>query len=316
MGFTSGSCRGSGAAKIGAKPISVRGYLRLSAACLTTTFVITQRTGACRRILLGESDELKRRLLPPLVAGESFATVGISHLTTSRRHLAKPVLRAREEGDGVLLEGFSPWVTGAIHAQTVVTGATLDDGRQVLVALPMDLPGVEAGRPADLVGISASHTGPVHCREVFVSRECLLAGPVENVMQQGAGAKTGGLQTSTLAVGLAAGAIAFLQDESQRCAELRPAAESLLEDHDRMAAQLLALADGDAVCSLEDLRAKANSLALRSAQRRWPPPRAAGMCSAIPPAAGAAKRYSFWSGVARSRCWPRTSASWPAWSEG
>ena len=28
----------------------VRGYLKLSAACLTTTFVITQRTGACRRI--------------------------------------------------------------------------------------------------------------------------------------------------------------------------------------------------------------------------------------------------------------------------
>ena len=27
----------------------VRGYLKLSAACLTTTFIITQRTGACRR---------------------------------------------------------------------------------------------------------------------------------------------------------------------------------------------------------------------------------------------------------------------------
>ena len=33
----------------------VRGYLRLSAACLTTTFIITQRTGACRRIALAEN---------------------------------------------------------------------------------------------------------------------------------------------------------------------------------------------------------------------------------------------------------------------
>ena len=28
----------------------VRGYLRLSAACLTTTFIITQRSGACRAL--------------------------------------------------------------------------------------------------------------------------------------------------------------------------------------------------------------------------------------------------------------------------
>src|SRR5690606_30541607 len=42
----------------------VRGYLALSAACLTTTFIITQRTGACRRIASGSNDELKRRLLP------------------------------------------------------------------------------------------------------------------------------------------------------------------------------------------------------------------------------------------------------------
>lgn len=72
-----------------------RGYLRLSAACLTTTFVITQRTGACQRIAGCDNEALKARLLPDLVSGRSFATVGISHLTTSRRHLSQPVLRAK-----------------------------------------------------------------------------------------------------------------------------------------------------------------------------------------------------------------------------
>ena len=65
----------------------VRGYLALSAACLTTTFILTQRTGACRRIAGCDNQELKKRLLPGLASGELFATVGISHLTTSRRHL-------------------------------------------------------------------------------------------------------------------------------------------------------------------------------------------------------------------------------------
>ena len=72
----------------------VHGYLRLSAACLTTTFIITQLTGAARRIASSKNEALKQRLLPALVRGELFATLGVSHLTTSRRHLAKPVLRA------------------------------------------------------------------------------------------------------------------------------------------------------------------------------------------------------------------------------
>src|SRR5436190_3451829 len=74
----------------------VRGYLALSAACLTTTFVFTQRTGACRRIEGCGNEQLKARLLPRLASGELFATVGISHLTTSRRHLGRPVLTAEE----------------------------------------------------------------------------------------------------------------------------------------------------------------------------------------------------------------------------
>ena len=98
----------------------VRGYVRLSTACLTTAFIITQRTGACRRIEASENRWLQSHLLPKLAGAESFATVGISHLTTSRRHASRPVLRAEETPDGFILDGFSPWVTGAPFADTVV----------------------------------------------------------------------------------------------------------------------------------------------------------------------------------------------------
>ena len=64
-----------------------RGYLRLAAADLTTTFVITQYMGAIRRIASSEHTAASERWLEPLVKAESFGTVGISHLTTSRRHL-------------------------------------------------------------------------------------------------------------------------------------------------------------------------------------------------------------------------------------
>ncbi len=244
----------------------IRGYLRLSAACLTTTFVITQRTGACRRIALTDNDPLKQRLLPDLISGRSFATVGISHLTTSRRHLAKPVLRAEETATGFVLRGYSPWVTGAQHADVIVTGATMNDGRQVLVALPTDLPGVTTPPAAALVGLSASRTGEVRCQEVEVGREWLLAGPVDNVMQTGAGAKTGGLQTSTLAVGLAQAAIDYVEREATRRSELSKPAGALRRDWHAVHADLLALAAGKHVCSNEQLRTRANSLVLRASQ--------------------------------------------------
>ena len=261
-----GSCRDTGADRSGSDADVTRGYFALSAACLTTTFIITQRTGACLRIAGSDNQQAKERLLPGLVSGDTFATVGVSHLSTSRRHLAKPVLEARETAGGYTLDGFSPWVTGADHAQTIVTGAVLPDGQQILVALPVDLAGVTIPPPAHLVGLSASHTGEVRLDNVQIGREWLLAGPSENVMHTGAGGGTGGLQTSTLAVGLSFAAIAYLQREAPHAAGSGKTGRGAAREHAGLEATLLALAGGESVCTNDELRARANSLVLRATQ--------------------------------------------------
>ena len=243
-----------------------RGYLRLGAACLTTAFIITQRTGACQRIAGSENLAAKERLLGPLVSGETFATVGISHLTTSRRHLGQSVLRARETQDGFILDGYSPWVTGADQASTIVIGAAMEDAQQILLALPTGLPGITIPPPPRLVGISASHTGEVRLDDVHVSRDWLLAGPADNVMKFGIGAGTGGLQTSTLAIALASAALGYLEQESLQRPDLAAAAAELRREHARLEATLLALAGGQTVCTNDELRAAANSIALRATQ--------------------------------------------------
>jgi alkylation response protein AidB-like acyl-CoA dehydrogenase len=260
----------------------IRGYLRLSAACLTTTFVITQRTGACRRIADSDNQRMKQRWLAPLADGAAFATVGISHLTTSRRHLQKPVLAASENADGFTFDGFSPWVTGGDNADCVVTGGTLADGRQILVALPTDAPGVRAAPPAQLVGLSASHTGAVRCDNVYVPNEWLLAGPVENVMSQGTGAGTGGLQTSTLALGLASAAIEYLAVQGKQRTDLVPPAESLEAEWQAAVDDLFAAADGSPTCSSETLRSRANALALRASQAALTAAKGAGYVAGHP----------------------------------
>jgi alkylation response protein AidB-like acyl-CoA dehydrogenase len=106
----------------------------------------------------------------------------------------------------------------------------------------------------------------VNCQRVFVPEKYLLAGPIDDVMKQGAGARTGGLQTSTLAVGLADAALSFLEQETLLRRDLTNPAAALRSEWTQTRDDLLALAEGENICTTESLRARANSLALRAAQ--------------------------------------------------
>lgn len=247
-----------------------QGYRDLAAACLTTCFILTQRNGACQRIIGSESDSLKASLLPRLATGELFATVGISHLTTSRQHVAQPAVSAEFEGAEILLDGVIPWVTGAAAADLIVTGGTCADGRQVLVALPTDLPGVQVRPHARLMSLTASATTAVELTQVRVSEEMLLAGPVAGVMSQGQGGGTGSLTTSTLAIGVTQRALQFLEQERSRRSDLNADVDRLRHEFDELHADLKRACTGQSAgeerCSAAALRGRANSLVLRCTQ--------------------------------------------------
>src|SRR5215510_2113905 len=98
------------------------GYEQVAEACLTSCFILSQRDAAVRRLRDSANRELTCELLPALAAGQAFATVGLSQLTTSRQHV-RPALTAREVGGAFVLDGFMPWVTGATRADFYVTGA-------------------------------------------------------------------------------------------------------------------------------------------------------------------------------------------------
>ena len=239
-------------------------YQELAGGCLTTCFILSQRDAAARRIREFGHEELRRELLRPLACGGKFATVGLSQLTTSRQHSLPPLL-ARPSGDGFVLEGVIPWVSGAAEADYLVIGAALDDGRQLLAVLPTDTRGVSVGPPLDLMALRGSITAEVRCEQVQLERRWLLAGPSERILSGGRGA--GGLETSALALGLAATAINFLEGEASQRPPLRPAAERLCVTHAALCQELDRLAGGTAGSDAAAvLRARANALVLRATQ--------------------------------------------------
>ncbi len=258
------------------------GYERLAGACLTTCFILSQRDAACRRLRDGENTRLRDELLPPLARGETFATVGLSQLSTSRQHLG-PSLTARLTDDGVLLHGNIPWVTGAARADHIIIGAVLDDARQVLLALPRGLSGVSVGPPLDLAALVGSLTAEVRCENVHVDRRWLLAGPAPNVMALGGRTSSGGLETSCLALGLTAAAVNYLGDEAGRRADLRETADRLTDEWARLREQMHTLArDGSTPAAAADLRANANGLVLRATQAALTAAKGAGFLRSHP----------------------------------
>lgn len=68
-----------------ARALLVQRYAQLAGASLTAVFILSQHDAAVRRLAAAADRETSDRWLRAVGQGNAFVTVGISHLTTSRR---------------------------------------------------------------------------------------------------------------------------------------------------------------------------------------------------------------------------------------
>lgn len=246
---------------------TLRRYGRLAEGSLTAAFILTQHDAAVRRLWAARERGRALEWLEKIRDGKAFGTVGISQLTTSRRHGPR-ALAATEIGEGTYrLDGRMPWVTAAQRADVIVTGAVLEDGRQLLVALPADRSGLSIQPPLELAALQASCTAEIVCEAVEAWETDILAGPALDVMATPGLTGTGGLETSALALGQSRAALVAL-------AKLAPARDDLLESIEalndawrNLADDLLAAAIGaNDAPPPGKLRAQANAFVLRATQ--------------------------------------------------
>jgi alkylation response protein AidB-like acyl-CoA dehydrogenase len=249
------------------RPALVQRYARLASGSLTAVFILSQHEAALRRLMAAPDRPTADRWLRAVGQDRVIATVGISHLTTSRR-LGSQAIRVAEAGPGrYRLDGTMPWVTGATRADLVVTGGTLDDGRQVLIAVPTDRPGVTVRPPFPLAALQASCTSEIGLDGVEVEDTDFLAGPATDVLAHPGAVGTGGLETSALALGQAQAALAALVELSPDRDELAEPLEALCDGWQSAWGQLMAQARGEADAPQpSQIRTQANALVLRATQ--------------------------------------------------
>jgi alkylation response protein AidB-like acyl-CoA dehydrogenase len=170
--------------------------------------------------------------------------------------------------NGYELTGEAPWVTGAAHADLLVTGATLESGEQILVAIPTDRLGVNIAAPLRLMALNESSTGSVNLDQVIVDAKDIVLGPMPQVMKVGATGGTGSLTTSAVAAGAAAHTLDGIRQEVASRPDLSEVVSRLSDEQNQLRNDILAAseAEGDPATIAEQLRLRANSLATRAAQ--------------------------------------------------
>ena len=245
----------------------------IASRCLTTALVLTQWASGCR-IIAGAEPAVRSARLPALARGDTPTTVGISQLSTSRRHLGTPALVAARR-DGVWrLNGLCPWVTGADSSDTIVTGALDETGEQRFFVVSAAAEGLDIAPPMPMLALSGSRTSSVVFREVE---------PADVIAPAETGVRTGGLATTALALGSTRAAIAILDDEALGRPSLEPVAAGLRADADELASRLDAAAEhGVEPPDRDRLRAHANGLVVRAAQAALTASKGAGFVQGHP----------------------------------
>jgi alkylation response protein AidB-like acyl-CoA dehydrogenase len=256
------------------EPAIVAALVAIAERCLTTALVVTQWAAAVR-ILAAAPADVRAVLLPRLARGADPTTVGISQLTTSRRHLGQPALAAVRDGDTWRLDGLCPWVTGADSTHTIVTGAACADGGQAFFVVATDAAGLTIEPPLAMLALSGSRTSVVRFDGVR---------PVAMIESPTAGAaRTGGLSTSALAAGAARAAVAVIAREAAVRPGLAGVAAEFAGEVDALRGRLLAAADrGIESADRDRLRADANGLVVRAAQAALTASKGAGFVAGHP----------------------------------
>lgn len=147
--------------------------------CLSTGFCHWCDTVCAWYIQNGESDFLKRHLLPQVARGERLAGTGLSN---PMKHFAgiEPIRIAAKRCDGgYVLSGALPWVSNVGPAHCFAAVAQISGAADYLMAvIPGDSPGLTLGDGGHFIALEGSSTHNAIFKNVYVPDDHVLATPL------------------------------------------------------------------------------------------------------------------------------------------
>ncbi len=151
----------------------------LSRGCASTSVTVGAHIGlAGTSILLGGSEEQKKKFLTPLAQGEKLGAYALTE-PGAGSDAANIQLSAKEDGDDYILNGTKLWITNGDIADIIVVYAVTNPelrakGGITAFIVEADSPGFSANRIEDKMGLRGSATAELVFQDVRVPKKNLL----------------------------------------------------------------------------------------------------------------------------------------------
>ena len=178
----------------------------LNAGCAGIGGMITINSLACGPILIGGTDEQKKRFLIPLCESGKSASFGLTEREAGS-DAAGVKTRAVRKGDEYVLNGQKCFITNASFATLYTIFATTDPskGTKGITAfvVPRETPGISIGKVEDKMGQRALNVAEVNLDDVVISANNVLGAEGQGFKIAMETLNEGRINIATTALGIA-----------------------------------------------------------------------------------------------------------------
>ena len=164
--------------------LAIAAMAEASKVCGATGFMMWCQSVAGLYMLASGNPALNGERLTRHMVGEALGGTGLSNPMKSFAQIESLLLKATTVEGGYLVNGTLPWVSNlaADHYFGAIAAVATDDAgtsREIMFMLRCDAPGVTLKACPEFSGMEGTGTFSVHCKDLFVGRDDLVADPAK-----------------------------------------------------------------------------------------------------------------------------------------
>lgn len=204
----------------------------VSETCLSTGFISWCQIATAWYIQNGESEYLKREILPDIATGKAMAGTGLSNPMKHFAGIEKIALTATKTNGGYTVKGMLPWVSNLGKGHYLAIAAKIVDTDDYLMAVVKeDFPGLAFKCNAHFIGLEGTGTYSCVFRDVFIPDEWVLAAPCEAYVNR---IKPGFILTQVgMGLGLVQSCLELIGKSNKQLGKINCFLDDCVEDIDR-----------------------------------------------------------------------------------
>ncbi|REF30449.1 acyl-CoA dehydrogenase family protein [Calidifontibacter indicus] len=154
-------------------------------ACASSSLIPAVNKLGSMPVILGASEEVKAKYLPPVARGEAMFSYGLSEREAGS-DTASMKTRAKKDGDHFILNGQKSWITNAgvsqFYTVLAVTDPDGERGRNITAfVVEKDDEGFGFGEPERKLGIKGSPTRELHFDNVRIPADRMIGAEGEGL---------------------------------------------------------------------------------------------------------------------------------------